>query len=935
MESNFLSEIVSVIKRGDHNKPLAALSGETMLALSKLKASDNKAEVLAFMERLKIAVDFDAEPAEGQSRDDWMSLKKEQYEDYSKNTKPGTYSDFSDLNRSPEAVAPTPPELKTRANGVLQKVLELSATGDFGSINQLLGNIGRTGGASGNLLIEMVGVELRRLGKNQQLEAYLKQSGAKSEEMIKTVSLDKKFQQDAKDKFGEALRGNTNPDTLDSAMTFDNLAGMKEDLDRSEALVSLANELGGSPAKLGAVMSDPSAVGLLGKLLAQGAAMYLPGAKRLIDTLLKMEDKSAYGLQELGEAVADAGLRIDYVRGDATVSVREEIEKLVTEVKDAQIKLESKPEVKGPIAEKAEGFVTAIKLGYQGRPLAPLSEKARVTQAKIMLLGGPAAVDKARSDFQNFARVDPTGAAILIKDLDTVTPNHANTLLTGFNTKNLSPSDAVGLATALAAAAEATGDKALTPETLGAVNTAKKEVDAFIAANPKTRQITQNVMAGSDFKAEVSALATDLAGKLHDGDLMKGLATKMKDTGTLSSEELQSFNDNIERGVDPEFRPAARELAHLVLADTNPPLFLVTHTINAGRNGASTILASDAVREKLKTALADSDIPSETRMDCAATLARGAILGGAPIKDMAETLANLVTNSQANPTARSELLKPGSASATAIRSHIEGNPDFAVLLEEMKPAGEKFKAMTDLEKVAFMGDPGSANSLATESPGTYVSFLMSPAANELVNGDKDGLRALFRGPAAELGQRIATATPRTLVLAEAATGCIKLSMRDAIATGNDSDADVFIAGCKTAATGIAADFTTPGATGLEGLQEMALQTLDSLKSAGQVVARRTEYTGGVLIDLARKIETNQKTGRSYTAELNIFCATVSGQDPALGQILPAAIQGGADFTRLTQLMAAITPDAVVLPKKEAILWILSRGLMDGVAKGQT
>ena len=116
---------------------------------------------------------------------------------------------------------------------------------------------------------------------------------------------------------------------------------------------------------------------------------------------------------------------------------------------------------------------------------------------------------------------------------------------------------------------------------------------------------------------------------------------------------------------------------------------------------------------------------------------------------------------------------------------------------------------------------------------------------------------------------------------------------------------------------------------------MALQTLDSLKSAGQVVARRTEYTGGVLIDLARKIETNQKNNAPYTAELNIFCATVSGQDPALGQILPAAIQGGADFTRLTQLMAAITPDAVVLPKKEAILLILSRGLMDGVAKGQT
>ena len=887
------------------------------------------------MERLKsVAEAFDAQPAAGQSHDDWMSLKKEQYEDYSKNTKPGTYSDFSDLNRSNGEV-PTI-ELKKRANGVLQKVLELSATGDFGSINQLLGNIGRTGGASGNLLIEMVGVELRRLGKQQQLEQYLKQSNTNSEEMIKTVSLDKKFQQDAKARFGEALRGDTKPDTLDSAMTFDNLAGMKEDLDRSEALVSLANELGGSPAKLGAVMSDPSAVGLLGKLLAQGAAMYLPGAKRLIDTLLKMEDKSAYGLQELGEAVANAGLRIDYVRGDATVSVREEIEKLVTEVKDAQIKLESKPEVKGPIAEKAEGFVTAIKIGYQGRPLAPLSREERVTQAKIMLLGGPAAVDKAKSDFQNFARVDPTGAAILIKDLDAVTPNHANTLLTGFNTKNLSPSDAVGLATALAAAAEATGDKALTPETLGAVNTAKKEVDAFIAANPKTRQITQNVMAGSDFKAEVSALATDLAGKLHDGDLMKGLATKMKDTGTLSSEELGEFYDGIKR-LELETQQPARELAHLVLADTNRPLFLVTHTINAGRNGASTMLASKTVRGELKTAFADSSIPSETRMDCAATLARGAILGGAPIQDMAETLANLVKDSAASP-ARSELLKPGSASAAAIRSHIEKNPaGFDDLREEMNPAVEKFQAMTEPQKLAFMGVPGSANSLATESPGTYVGFLLSKppvtfSAGSVASTDQAGLRDLLDG-AGTFGQRIAAASPRTLVLAEAARPVfIKASMDAAIATGTDADATAFIDGCKTAADRIKTDFTT---TGANGLQEMALQTLDSLNRAGQVVARRTEYTGGVLIDLARKIETNQKAGRSYTAELNIFCATVSGQDPALGQILPAAIQGGADFTRLTQLMAAITPDAVVLPKKEAILWILSRGLTDGVVKGQT
>ena len=936
MESMFLLGINAAKSRGDHNKPLAALSGETMLALSKLKASDNKAEVLAFMERLKIAVDFDAEPAEGQSRDDWMSLKKEQYEDYSKNTKPGTYSDFSDLNRSNGEV-PTI-ELKKRANGVLQKVLELSATGDFGSINQLLGNIGRTGGASGNLLIEMVGVELRRLGKQQQLEQYLKQSNTNSEEMIKTVSLDKKFQQDAKDKFAKALRGDTKPVSLEEyhLMDSDRLAGMKEHLDVSEALVSWANELGGSPAKLKAVMSDPSAVGLLGKLLAQGAAMYLPGAKRLIDTLLKMEDTSAYGLQELGEAVADAGLRIDYYRGDSTVSVREEIEKLVTEVKDAQIKLESKPEVKGPIAEKAEGFVTAIKLGYQGRSVAPLSREERVTQAKIMLLGGPAAVDKAKSDFQNFARVDPTGAAILIKDLDAVTPNHANTLLSGFNTKNLSPSDAVGLAKALQTAAEAT-DEALSAATLTVVSRTKADVDTFIAAspdispNPKTRRITQNVMAGSDFKAEVKARATELLKEIDGGSAIGVLANKMAKNETLSKDELQKFNENIDSGVESKFRTAARELAHLVLAETNPPLFLVRYTINAGRNGASTMLASDAVREKLKTALADSDIPSETRMDCAATLARGAILGGAPIKDMAETLANLVTNSQANPTARSELLKPGSASATAIRSHIEGKPEFAVLREEMNPVGEKFQAMTKPQKLAFMGVPGSANSLATESPGTYVSFLMSRAADGVANVDKDRLRDLLYG-AGTFGQRIAAASPRTLVLAEAATGCIKLSMRAAIATGTDADADVFIAGCKTAATGIAADFTT---TGANGLQEMALQTLDSLKSAGQVVARRTEYTGGVLIDLARKIETKQKNNAPYTGELNTFCATVSGQDPALGRSLTAAIQGGADFTRLTQLMATITPDAVVLPKKEAILLILSRGLMDGVAKGQT
>ena len=955
MESNFLSEIVSVIKRGDHNKPLAALSGETMLALSKLRASDDKVEVEAFKGRLKsVAEAFDAQPAAGQSHDDWMSLKKEQYEDYSKNTKPGTYSDFSDLNRSPEAVAPTPPELKTRANGVLQKVLELSATGDFGSINQLLGNIGRTGGASGNLLIEMVGVELRRLGKNQQLEAYLKQSGAKSEEMIKTVSLDKKFQQDAKDKFGEALRGNTNPDTLDSAMTFDNLAGMKEDLDRSEALVSLANELGGSPAKLGAVMSDPSAVGLLGKLLAQGAAMYLPGAKRLIDTLLKMEDKSAYGLQELGEAVADAGLRIDYVRGDATVSVREEIEKLVTEVKDAQIKLESKPEVKGPIAEKAEGFVTAIKIGYQGRPVAPLSEKARVTQAKIMLLGGLAAVDKAKSDFQNFARVDPTGAAILIKDLDTVTPNHANTLLTGFNTKNLSPSDAVGLATALAAAAEATGDKALTPETSGAVNTAKKEVDAFIAANPdispnpKTRQITQNVMAGSDFKAQVSALATDLAGKLDDGGRMKALAGKMI-AGTISKEELGEFYDGI-KGLEPETQQPARELAHLVLADTNRPLFLVTHTINAGRNGASTMLSSDTVRGELKAALADKPIPSEgdilseggipsgTRMECAATLARGAILGGVPIDDMAETLANLVMGSANNPdstvsSARSELLKSGSASAEAIRAHIQGKTDEAsvALRKEMNPAVETFKAITtDLGKVAFMGDPVKANRLATESPGTYVSFLMSPAADGLVNGDQAGLRALFGEPAAELGQRIAAASPRTLVLAEAATGCIKLSMRAAIATGNDADADVFIAGCKTAATGIAADFTTPGATGLEGLQEMALQTLDSLKSAGQVVAQRNQGLGGELIKLANQIKTKLNPEGTNFSKLNEFCATVSARDPQLGETLSKAVKAGTtELDALIRLSAAIDTNGVSLPKKDDVLRILCAGFAAG------
>ena len=958
MESMFLSEIVSAINRGDHNKPLDAASRETRLALSKLNASDDRSKnpkaddggVQDVKNRLKeIERAFDAEPAEGQSRDDWMSLKKEQYEDYSKNTKPGTYSDFSDLKRSPEAVAPTPPELKTRANGVLQKVLELSATGDFGSINQLLGNISRTGGVSGNLLIDMVGVELRRLGKNQQLEAYLKQSGAKSEEMIKTVSLDKKFQQDAKARFGEALRGNTNPDTLDSAMTFDNLAGMKEDLDRSEALVSLANELGGSPAKLGAVMSDPSAVGLLGKLLAQGAAMYLPGAKRLIDTLLKMEDTSAYGLQELGEAVANAGLRIDYVRGDATVSVREEIEKLVTEVKDAQIKLESKPEVKGPIAEKAEGFVTAIKIGYQGRPLAPLSREERVTQAKIMLLGGPAAVDKAKSDFQNFARVDPTGAAILIKDLYAVTPNHANTLLTGFNTKNLSPSDAVGLATALAAAAEATGDSDSSMQGPVRDGNAKAIEDIFIAANPdispnpKTRQITQNVMAGSDFKAEVKARATDLLKEIDGGSAIGVLANKMAKNETLSKDELQKFNENRESGVESKFHTAARELAHLVLAETNPPLFLVTHTINAGRNGASTMLASKTVREKLKTALADSHIPLGTRMECAATLARGAILGGAPIKDMAETLANLVKDLPSS-SARRELLKSGSASAEAIRAHIDGKTDEAsvALQKEMKPAVETFKAIpTDPEKLDFMDVPVKANSLATESPETYVGFLLSKPPVTFsagsVSTDQAGLRDLLDGLPAELGQRIAAASPRTLVLAEAASpGLIKASMDAAIATGTDADATTFIAGFTVAAGRIKTEFMTPALNGLEGLQEMALQTLDSLNRAGQVVARRTEYTGGVLIDLARKIETKQKNNSPYTGELKEFCATVTTKDPTLGAHLSVAVdKGTTDLERLTNLSAAIETHVGSFPKKEAILGILSRGLMDGVAKGQT
>ena len=244
--------------------------------------------------------------------------------------------------------------------------------------------------------------------------------------------------------------------------------------------------------------------------------------------------------------------------------------------------------------------------------------------------------------------------------------------------------------------------------------------------------------------------------------------------------------------------------------------------------------------------------------------------------------------------------------------------------------------MTDLEKVAFMGDPGSANSLATESPEVYVSFLMSPAANELVNGDKDGLRALFRGPAAELGQRIATATPRTLVLAEAAPpGLIKASMDAVIATGTDTEARAFIDGFTGAATRIITAFTTPGVTSLEGLQEIGLQTLDSLNRAGQVVARRTEYTGGVLIDLARKIETKQKAGIEYATELKEFCATVSGQNPDLGQTLTEAIDKKSDFEGLTQLMAKITPDAVVLPKKEAILWILSRGLMDGVVNPQT
>lgn len=280
-------------------------------------------------------------------------------------------------------------------------------------------------------------------------------------------------------------------------------------------------------------------------------------------------------------------------------------------------------------------------------------------------------------------------------------------------------------------------------------------------------------------------------------------------------------------------------------------------------------------------------------MECVATLARGAILGGAPIHDMAETLANLVTNSQANPTARSELLKPGSASAAAIRAHIEGKTDevFVALRKEMNPTVEKFQAMTDPQQLAFMGDTVSANSLATESPGTYVSFLMSGAADGLANGDKAGLRDLLNG-AGTFEQRIATASPRTLVLAEAATGCIKLSMRAAIATGNDAQAHAFISVCTGAADRIKTDFTTPGARGLDGLQEMALQTLDSLNRAGQVVARRTEYTGGVLIDLARKIETKQKNNVSYAAELNEFCATVSGQDPALGQILTASIQGG-------------------------------------------
>ena len=979
MSGKFLEGIVSAVGATGPQSMVATTSGESMLALhnlalsadrvaagaavpdeirARLKSGDTHGVadmVIAINEMIQRGIE---KPLRVETMQDRMILRKEQYEAYSKDTKMHLNSDFSSLSRkfNTDPVAANV-ELTKRANGVARQVVELSSSGDFGSITQLLGNIKRTGGEAGAMVIQMVGFEVRRLGKQQEFEQYLRQVDVRSEQFIKTVSLDKKAQQEARAIFADALSGKSAPDEP-RQMSDDHLTEMRGTLDRDDALVSVATELGGSPAKLAAVMTDPAGAGLLAKLLAEGSAMYLPGAKRLIETMLKLESGDGavmHSLKKLGYKVGAEGLRIDEGSSDPTLNTPDEFKRVIEQVIAAQ----SDPKVKAAMSSKAEGFVTAIKVGYKGdRPLAPMSRKDRETTAKIMLMGGPAAVDKARSDFQDFARVDPNGAAILIKDLDTVAPNHANTLLTGL-TKNLAPSDSqglMGLSKALGAASAASGADALSMDTLATVDSTKTMVDSFIAqermgqiADFDTGRITQNVLGGAtDFKADVATRAADLSLQIS-GDLDPGRLKDMKTLvdnmatggGTISKEDLQTFTAGI-GGLPEELRPAARELAHLAQAETEPNLFLAEHTRMAGRSDVSTMLSNDSIRANLKTALADTTVPLDTRMDCAATLVKGAISGGPLIQDMAETLTKLVSEtltnlvSEAPPsTARSELLKPGSASAAAISATLQGKTDAGsvALQNEMMPVAQKFEGKTDAEKLAFMEDPFLADSLATQSPATYVSFLTSSAADGVGNRDKDGLRALLEEPLADMGQRIENASPRTLVLAQAASpGLIPGSMRSAIASGTDADAKIFTDGCKAAASGIAGATGTPD---LAGLGEMAIQTVSALDRAGQVVAKRTEYAGAALTGLATKIETKQKNNESYSAELQEFCATVSGRDPGLGNTLTAAIDGApSQFKGLLALSSTITTAGGALPEKEAILSILSRGVMDGVVKGQ-
>ncbi|NBV83801.1 hypothetical protein EBR57_06755, partial [bacterium] len=519
---------------------------------------------------------------------------------YTGDTKVSVNSDFSSLDRKlltdgPQAMV----ELNKRANGVLRHVVELSSSGDFGSINQLLGNIRRTGGTAGDLVIQVVAYEVRRLGKQQQFETYLKSSDARTEQFVKTLSEDKKAQQEAKAKFAESLRRDEAPTDADGApltlLGDTQVHDVQASFDRNEALAAVAVQLNADPKKLEGILSDPSGATKLAQLLAQGVALNLPGAHRILEQLLQKESQGI--INKLGVYLGGAIREIDEKAGGPS-GIAEEVKRVL----ESAIKETEKKE-KGSVADqsnKKDGFIVSIKMGYQGdRKLVGLSRQDRVTTtSKAMVTGGAAAIDKTRADFQNFAKVDPNGAAVLIKDLHTVNPNHANTLLEGMM-KNLDSAALPGLSQALATVSV---DADISPQTKSFVDTLKATIDQQLAEDLGKQGttlshglVTAALVGGrTEFTAEVTARATDLKNAGIAGHMFK-LITEMATKGVLTKDQLAEFSAGIDAlPVDQQLN--ARELAHFAMAKADPNQFLMSHVAAGTRSDNSTLVANDTMR---------------------------------------------------------------------------------------------------------------------------------------------------------------------------------------------------------------------------------------------------------------------------------------------------------------------------------------------------